>query len=363
MLTRSGLSRAVHCAIALGVALAATVLLGVPTAQAASGPADAQATEMVRLINGVRSANNLPALRVDPALAGLARDTPIACPADATLVMPGRAKDFATYGPPSHYLRLCPTVMFVSVLQSVYGYGANGEIDLDNLNYGVGARLLTYTGSTGTWQTWTYYTNQAGILGWMNSPTHRSIIVGGYDRVGCGAWIGANGTYFYDCLFSQGGPGGTVAPPTASPFNNPLPTAQPTAPPAPKPTPKPTPVPTPRPTSPPAPVATTAPTQSKAPSDPTPSATATIASTEAPASSMPGVGQAALRSPDETPTPAPLAAKTESEHVGGSTSGPLTDSSVAGVAAGGVAGLIAACSGLLVTLRRRGRRRKDASQD
>ena len=62
MLTRSGLSRAVHCAIALGVALAATVLLGVPTAQAASGPADAQATEMVRLINGVRSANNLPAL-------------------------------------------------------------------------------------------------------------------------------------------------------------------------------------------------------------------------------------------------------------------------------------------------------------
>ena len=346
MLTQSGLRRAVRGALACGVALAATMVFAVPTARAASGPADAQAREMVRLINGVRWANNLPALVVDTTLAGLARDTPIACPGDASQVMQGRAKDFATYGPPSHYLRLCPSVMFVSALQSVYGYGNNGEIDLDNLNYGTGAHLLTYTGSTRTWQTWTYYTNQAGILGWMNSPTHRNIIVGNYDRVGCGGWTGADGTFFYDCLFSKGGPGPTVAPPTVAPFNNPLPTAQPT----PKPVPRPNPVVT----APPKPVAPATPAKSQPAADPTPSATATSSA------SAPTVAPT-LRSPEATPA-ASLAGKPGAAgNVGGSTSAPLIKSSIVGVAVGGIAGLLAASYGLLVTIRRRGRRRKDAS--
>jgi uncharacterized protein YkwD len=347
VLTQSGLSRAVHAALALGVALAATMAFAVQTAEAASGPADAQASEMVRLINGVRWANNLPALNVDPKLAGLARDTRIACPADASLVMLGRAKDFATYGPPSHYLRLCPTVMFVSTLQS-YGYGTTGEIDLDNLNYGTGARLLSYTGSKRAWQTWTYYTNQAGILGWMNSPTHRAIVVGGYDRVGCGGWIGADGAFFYDCLFGSGGPGSTVAPPTQAPFNIPLPTAQPT----PRPTPRPTPVVT----APPKPAPTGAPTKSEAPLDPTPVATPTIAAAATPASS-----------PTVSPTPSPRqsatspAGKSAGPGTGASTSEPLIASSIVGVATGALAGLLAASYGLLVTLRRRGRRRPGAS--
>jgi uncharacterized protein YkwD len=343
VLTQSGLSRAVHAALALGVALAATMAFAVQTAEAASGPADAQASEMVRLINGVRWANNLPALNVDPKLAGLARDTPIACPADASLVMLGRAKDFATYGPPSHYLRLCPTVMFVATLQS-YGYGATGEIDLNNLNYGTGARLLSYTGSKRVWQTWTYYTNQGGILGWMNSPTHRAIVVGGYDRVGCGGWIGADGAFFYDCLFSSGGPGSTVAPPTQAPFNIPLPTAQPT--------PRPTPVVT----APPKPAPTAAPTKSEAPVDPTAVATPTIAAAATPASS-----------PTASPTPSPgqsatpPAGKPAGPGTGASTSEPLVASSIVGVATGALAGLLAASYGLLVTLRRRGRRRPGAS--
>jgi uncharacterized protein YkwD len=353
VLTRSGLSRAVRGALILSLALVASVG-AVPTARAAAGPADAQANEMVRLINGVRAANNLPALNVDPALAGLARDAPIACPNDASKVVSGRAKDFATNGPPSHYLRLCPSVMFVSVLQSVYGYGSNGEIDLDNLNYGTGARLLTYTGSKGTWQTWTYYTNQAGILGWMNSTSHRNIIVGAYDRVGCGGWIGGDGTFFYDCLFSNGGPGSLVAPPTRSPFNNPLPTAQPT--------PQATPIPTPRPTAavtaPPKPAPTRAPTASPAAVDPSPQVSAT----------MPAPAATFSVAPTEPPTAVPEASKSASPPVekphrapgGGASPTAPSDSSIVGFAAGGTAGLVAASSGLFLTLRRRGRRKKDA---
>ena len=354
MLTRSGLSRAMRGALILSLALVASVG-AVPTARAAAGPADAQATEMVRLINGVRAANNLPALNVDPALAGLARDAPIACPGDASKVVSGRAKDFATNGPPSHYLRLCPSVMFVSVLQSVYGYGSNGEIDLDNLNYGTGVCLLTYAGNKGTWQTWTYYTNQAGILGWMNSPTHRNIIVGTYDRVGCGGWIGGDGTFYYDCLFSNGGPGSVVAPPTRAPFNNPLPTAQPT----PQATPKPTPRPTAAVTAAPTPAPTRAPTAPPAAIDPTPQVSST----------MPAPAATFSVAPTEPPTAVPEASKSASPPVaqphralgGGVSPAAPIDSSIVGFAAGGVAGLVAASSGLFLTIRRRGRRKKDAS--
>jgi hypothetical protein len=358
VLTRSGLSRAVRGALILSLALVASVG-AVPAARAGAGPADAQATEMVRLINGVRAANSLPALNVDPALAGLARDAPIACPSDASKVVSGRAKDFATNGPPSHYLRLCPSVMFVSVLQSVYGYGSNGEIDLDNLNYGTGARLLTYTGSKGTWQTWTYYTNQAGILGWMNSATHRNIIVGAYDRVGCGGWIGGDGTFFYDCLFSNGGPGSVVAPPTRAPFNNPLPTAQPI--------PQATPVPTPRPiaavTAPPKPAPTPAPTASPAAVDPTPSASSTMPVPAATLSVSPTTSPTASPAPvlDASESASPSVEMPQGARGGGASPSAPIESSIVGVAAGGVAGLLAACSGLFLTIRRRGRRKKDAS--
>ena len=142
----------------------------------------------------------------------------------------------------SHSLRLCdaPTytlsgTTFVSVMQS-WGYGGVGEIDLDNGGYGNGAFLYTYNG----WQTWTYSTTGHGMLGWATSSSHWNIIMGGYDRVGCGGWA-AGSTYYYDCAFSAGGPNGVKSPPTVSPFDLPLPT------------PVPTPVPTAAPTQPPAP--------------------------------------------------------------------------------------------------------------
>jgi hypothetical protein len=216
----------------------------VPAASAASGPLDAQSSELVRLINGARSAYGKPALRVDTLLASKARDGAITCPDNSAESIAGRAQDFAAFSNMSHDLRNCDasgyqlsSTLFVNVLQSAWGYGSVGEIDLDNGGYGNGAFLYSVTG-TSTWQTWTYSTTGHGMLGWKTSASHWNIIIGSYDRVGCGGW--ANGsTYYYDCLFAKGGTGATKSPPTTSPFDNPLPTPMPTPVPTPKRTAKP----------------------------------------------------------------------------------------------------------------------------
>ena len=233
------------------VMFAASLAWGVPTATASTGPLDAQSSEMVRLINGARSAAGKSSLDVDPFLASKARDGAIPCPDDASKTIAGRSQDFAAYATMSHDLRLCDAAsyalsetLFVNVLQSSWGYGSVGEIDLVNSGYGSGAFLYTY----GSWQTWTYSTTGHAMLGWATSSSHWDIIMGGYDRVGCGGWASGS-SYYYDCVFSSGGPNGTVSPPTESPFSNPLPTPAPT----------PTPVPTVAPTPPPTAAPTTAP--------------------------------------------------------------------------------------------------------
>lgn len=237
---------AVPVAAALGLALfTASLAWQVPAATAASGPLDAQSSELVRLINGARSANGKSQLRVDTFLSSKARDGVIPCPDVAGQSIAGRAKDFAVYGTMSHDLRLCAsgsgapsTESFLTVLQR-WGYGSVGEINLDNGGYGNGAYLYTVAGSKKTWQTWTYSTTGHGMIGWKSSSSHWNIIVGNYDRVGCGGWASGS-TYYYNCLFAKGGPYATKAPPTASPFDNPLPAPKVTPPPAAKPTPAPT---------------------------------------------------------------------------------------------------------------------------
>jgi len=83
--------------------------------------------------------------------------------------------------------------------------------------------------------TWTYSTTGHGMIGWKSSGSHWAIIMGGYSHVGCGGWSSGS-AYFYDCLFTKGGPApsGLKSPPTKSPFSNPLPAT-----PTPKPTAKP----------------------------------------------------------------------------------------------------------------------------
>jgi hypothetical protein len=281
------------------VAMAAALLTGsmvwqVPSVRAA-GPADAYAREMTRLINGARATAGKPALKVDVFLASVARDGAIPCPDDPAMTIAGRSLDFATTGQMSHLLRLCDapaytlsTVKFVNVMQTAWGYGSVGEILLVNGGYGGAEYLYTYNG----WSTWTYATTGHGMTGWSTSSTHWNVIMGSYDRVGCGAWSPSGSTVYYTCLFSAGGPSpsGLAAPPTASPFNDPLPTPAPTV------------APTPAPVATPAPVRTPAPTRKPA------------ATTKAPAAAgatpTPGTAPTAEPTPTPTPTPAPTATPT-----------------------------------------------------
>jgi hypothetical protein len=240
---------AVPAAVALGVSLFAVSLTWqVPGVHAASVPG--QARELVRLMNGARAAAGKVPLAIDVYLESKATDGAIPCPDDAAKTIAGRTKDFATYGTENHNLRLCDAatytvsgVTFVSVMQS-WGYGNVGEILGLNGGYGTGAYLYAYK----SYQTWTYATTGHMMAGWQSSSSHWGIVMGNYDRVGCGAWLSGS-TYFYACEFAKGGPSpsGLVGAPAASPFPSlALPTPKPTPPPpAPVKTPAPTAVPTP----------------------------------------------------------------------------------------------------------------------
>jgi hypothetical protein len=193
------------------LALALSLSWSVPAAFAA-GPGNPEATELVRLINGERAHLGKPALRTDTFLAAKARDGAVTCPNDATKVMAGRAKDFAVYGFGSnaHALRLCPTYTSMDAMK-LWGYrGARGEIAALNGGYGTAKVGYAYGCSPSVRtcpgpSTSTYSTTAHAMLNWTSSPGHYSIIVGAYDRVGCGAWVGSNGAFYYDCMFSRGG--------------------------------------------------------------------------------------------------------------------------------------------------------------
>jgi uncharacterized protein YkwD len=370
------------------LSLAASLVLAVPSVSAASGPADPEASEYVRLINGVRAANGLGPLRVDPVLAGLARDTSMSCPNDPSLVMLGRARDGAENNYVSHSLRLCPDVKFVSILQSTYNYGNVGEIMLQNGGYGTDQFLVDYSGKASTYESYTYSTTGHGILGWMSSGSHASIIVGGYDRIGCGGWISADGTFYYDCLFSMGGPNGTAPPPTQSPF----PDLVPPPPPTPDPTPAPTVAPTPAPTV--APTVAPTPAPIRPAPRPTPAATPTadqpvaspsaeLATPEATESATPSATPEASLGPEPAASPASMVGQVSGRggaggytplggaaaaQLSGPASGPADHASgisvqLAGdVAVGAGLAASALCAGYgLVLLRRRRRRRAPAS--
>ncbi len=283
---------AVPAAVSLGLALFAVSLTWqVPKAAAAS--LDSQSSEIVRLINGARAAAGKAPLAVDVFLASVARDGAIPCPDDAAKTIAGRTKDFATFGATSHSLRLCDSATyavssttFVSTMQTAWGYGSVGEIIGLNGGYGNGAYLYTYK----TWQTWTYATTGHMMAGWQSSSTHWNIIIGGYDRVGCGGWSSGS-TYFYDCAFARGGPSpsGLRGAVTKSPFSNPLPAPVVTPPPAPK-----------------APARTAAPragtTVAGASATPEPTATPTPTPTPTPTATLPPIEIARLSHVDATAT-------------------------------------------------------------
>jgi hypothetical protein len=244
---------ALGSATALAMALlTASLFVSVPGAGASAANADAN--EIVRLINGDRVAAGKGALSVDSFLAGKARDGAIPCPDNASRTIAGRTRDFAAYGQMSHYLRLCnasgyklSSKTFVQTMQSAWGYRSVGEILLVNSGYGNGKVSYTYQG----WTTTTYSTTAHAMTGWASSSSHWNIVMGSYDRVGCGAWLVGSSTFYYACEFAKGGgtrttnpkPPAKTAAPKAAPTATP--TATPTASPSPTPTDTPTPTPSP----------------------------------------------------------------------------------------------------------------------
>jgi hypothetical protein len=324
-------SRGVMLGAALLSALCLSFSLGwsVPTVSAA-GPANSQASELVRLINGERAALGKAPLRVDSFLAGKARDGAVACPNDSSLVAAGRAEDFAVHGFPAnaHQLRLCPVYTSMDAMKA-WGYRGNrGEVTALNGGYGTtkvayaygcSPSVRTCPGAT----TSTYYTTARVLTNWTSSTTHYNVIVGRYDRIGCGAWVGANGAFYYDCMVSLGG--------RAAPR----------------------PVATPRP-----PTATTAP--AAAISSPTALSTAgpTASPMASPASTAPAL--AAMAAPSEA-----VAGVSQNEQGGpqsdppGRSAAPAMSSSL-GVAAGALAAILSLGYGALVWLRKRRRRGRPA---
>src|ERR1035437_8086860 len=179
---RTRLAAALPAAIVLGLAtFTASLTWQVPGVRAGSGALDAQATEIVRLINGARVADGLPALNIDPFLAAKARDGAIPCPDDPAKSIAGRAQDFTAYGQMSHSLRLCDAAsytlsgtLFVSLLQSSWSYGSGGEIDLVTGGCAGGAFLYDYHG----WQRWPSPPAGNGMWGGQTSWSHWNIIMG-----------------------------------------------------------------------------------------------------------------------------------------------------------------------------------------
>jgi uncharacterized protein YkwD len=196
--------------------LVLAVLLPVPASAAtAADPAwraDYAGAELVRLINGERVDHGLPAVYADELLTDKARDGTIACPNDSHAVMAGRARDMVLNGVFSHDLRLCPAY---TVLDDFAAWGYNtfrGEIIAWN-NYPSAATSYAYGCSVSgadcseTAATLTSATVAAAMRGFMGSAEHRAIILGHYDRVGCGAWADPlSDRKMYACLFSLGGP-------------------------------------------------------------------------------------------------------------------------------------------------------------
>ena len=192
---------------------------------------DNAASELTRLLNGERAAHGLPVIEVDPFLAWVARDGPVACP-DGSGTMDGRAKDMAINNYFSHALRLCPGYDVGDAMRS-WGYTSylgeivamNGGYNFEPFPYQFGCDVTeaNCTGESTTAPT----TVAIASYQFMTSQGHRDIVLSTYyDRFACGAWQTSNGS-FYACMFAFG-PGNEVPPaPTPTPTPTPAPTPLP----------------------------------------------------------------------------------------------------------------------------------------
>ena len=210
---------------------------------------DAYGDDLMRLTNLDRGALGMPALAIDTTLAAFARDLSYACPTNPSLVLRGRAQDMADRAYFDHLVPGClradgTTMNVLDAMGQALGYQTTRGENIAWNTYGTGAATYSYgcaldgTGCAGT--TPAPKTVEVAERGFMQSPGHRTNILAGYDRFGCGSALAADGGRYYACVFSLGGaavaptptptptPATPTAGPTPSPVASPPPSATPT---------------------------------------------------------------------------------------------------------------------------------------
>jgi uncharacterized protein YkwD len=207
--------------IGLATCLLLVGLAAVPRADAAAYGrfyANFAGEELMRAINADRRALGRSALHADADLISLARDRPVKCPAKASLVIHGRARDMAERGYFDHVIPGCPDPAdgtfdaFDLLAAAGYKAGVQGENIATN-NYPSSARTYATGCSLGgsgchgsiTGVPWTVAVAERG---WMGSSVHRDLVLSTtFTRFGCGAWSSSAGDHLYACYFVSSGSG------------------------------------------------------------------------------------------------------------------------------------------------------------
>jgi hypothetical protein len=220
-------------AVLLALALLPVLLLsaGPASAQGASATTAPDAgAELMRLTNLDRLALGYSALAEDPTLVALAADRPFTCPSG--LQPAGRALDMAQRGYFDHAIPGCaaagtPSMTLLDLLPGL-GY-RNVRAENIGWNAGYGTAAVPYTpacsqpaSACAGVATPSIADIAAVEQAFLLHPEHRAIVLGAYDRFGCGAARAASGTLYVACLFSRGGPSGSAAATFASDRTSPV---------------------------------------------------------------------------------------------------------------------------------------------
>jgi uncharacterized protein YkwD len=173
--------------------------------------------ELLRAINTDRHALGLAPLATDSTLERIARDRPVACPSNPSLIIDGRARDMATRGYLSHDIPGCSASgggAFDSFdLLRAAGYVAtrDAETIADNtypmtaVTYATGCSISGTSCRGSTTLPWTVAVTERMF---MSSSSHRaSLLSTTLTRFGCGAWSSSGGTHYFACYIEQGGNG------------------------------------------------------------------------------------------------------------------------------------------------------------
>jgi len=200
------------------IAIAAVALLGALLAPASAGAWDYSSPkidwlseEAMRLINLDRAGNGKSSLYADTKLINFARDLSWTCPNSSSTTIHGRARDMIDRNYFSHYIPCAgSSLSVIDVMKSKLGYtGGRAEIIASN-SYSVTSSSYAWgcdsAGGSCNGTTSTAYSVKSAVYWWEHSSAHRAIILGDYDRFGCGMWRSSAGKNIFVCNFAKGGP-------------------------------------------------------------------------------------------------------------------------------------------------------------